>query len=337
MLSWESILTNGIYFYFEDAEFDGDRTHYVTECLASGFKHLNIPCFSNLTHDLFITREICIDDGCLYIFQVTEESYSPQYMEAIADFATEHKVIICMADMSNELVTPFHILSFMTHENRFLQVIGDRIPWAFGLSPKILNLTDDPTPFAERNKVILRNFRPSFNQSLRNCLDFCLVPHLEKHFAIDRAISSEYFNKLKTSFGCLSYGGHFREDITRNPTITQREEFKHHPTYFKYLQEPVITRWDSWRWWESLAAGCLTFHVDFEKYGFQLPVMPEPWKHYIPIDLADPKGTVEHLMDTLDQAPAIAQAGREWARKHYSPEIVAQRFLSLVVSHTVSV
>jgi hypothetical protein len=89
----------------------------------------------------------------------------------------------------------------------------------------------------------------------------------------------------------------------------------------------VIIRWDSWRWWESLAAGCLTFHLDFERYGFHLPVMPRAWEHYVPIDLADPKGTVDRLMAERPRWAAIAASGRTWARTHYGPEAVARRFL----------
>jgi hypothetical protein len=92
----------------------------------------------------------------------------------------------------------------------------------------------------------------------------------------------------------------------------------------------VVVRWDSWRFWESLAAGCLTFHLDFEKYGFLLPEMPMPWKHYIPIDMADPVGSVERFMDSRSRWSEIAHGGREWALKHYSPTACARRLLRLM-------
>jgi len=91
----------------------------------------------------------------------------------------------------------------------------------------------------------------------------------------------------------------------------------------------VITRWDSWRFWESLSAGCLTLHLDFEKYGFQLPEMPEAWKHYIPIDLADPVGSVDRMMEVESRWEEIANTGRLWAIANYGPEAVAHRLLQL--------
>lgn len=330
MLSRQAIAANGVYFYCHDEEFDGERIHYAAQCLASGLRKLSIPVFSNIIHSLFEPKPIELLSDSLYVFQVTAKSYSSDYMQAIADYPTHHKVIICTADMSNELVTPPDILSFVAHENRFLRVIGHRKAWAFGLSDNILSQASNNTPFPARRKVVLRNFRPSFNQSVRNCLDLCLLPHLKKHFEIDWEISDQHFTKLKTYFGCLAYGGHFRENLMRNPFFATREEYQHYGHAFTYLKEPVITRWDSWRFWESLAAGCLTFHLDFEKYGFQLPVMPIAWKHYIPIDLEDPKGTVEQLMDRMSELSTISCQGQVWAKQNYAIDAATQRFLDSV-------
>ncbi|MBY0431318.1 MAG: glycosyltransferase, partial [Rhodospirillales bacterium] len=95
---------------------------------------------------------------------------------------------------------------------------------------------------------------------------------------------------------------------------------------------PVVDRWDSWRFWESLAAGCATVHLDFQKYGFLLPEMPRPFQHYLPIDLENPSEIVCFLRDQPEKLAEIASAGRDFALQYYSPDRVAARFLSLVCS-----
>ncbi len=92
----------------------------------------------------------------------------------------------------------------------------------------------------------------------------------------------------------------------------------------------MIIQFDSWRFWESLAAGCLTFHFDFEKYGMTLPVMPENRVHYIGVDLNNIDETIGFIEQNPDRLAEIAANGRKWALEHYSPRPTAQRFLDAV-------
>jgi hypothetical protein len=96
------------------------------------------------------------------------------------------------------------------------------------------------------------------------------------------------------------------------------------------LKSHTIVQWDSWRFWESLAAGCVTFHLDFEKYGIDLPVMPENWRHYIGIDLDNVQATIDRITANPEILEYIAQEGRSWAIKNYSPVPTALRFLEIV-------
>jgi len=89
-------------------------------------------------------------------------------------------------------------------------------------------------------------------------------------------------------------------------------------------------QWDSWRLWESLAAGCVTFHVDFEKYGLYPPVMPENWRHYVGIDLNKIQEAVERIAAEPQLLENISLQARRWAIEHYSPVPTALRFLATV-------
>jgi hypothetical protein len=91
-----------------------------------------------------------------------------------------------------------------------------------------------------------------------------------------------------------------------------------------------IISWDSFRFWETLAAGSVAFHVDLQKYGVALPVMPENWRHYIGVDFRNLDRDVARMKDSPSMLEDIACAGREWALAHYSPRATAERFLDLV-------
>ena len=92
---------------------------------------------------------------------------------------------------------------------------------------------------------------------------------------------------------------------------------------------PRSVQWDSFRAWEAWVAGCATLNIDLELYGASLPVMPENWKHYIGVDLRRPERAIERVRDEPAVIERVAKAGQEWALKHYSPRVMAQRMLEL--------
>ncbi len=88
-----------------------------------------------------------------------------------------------------------------------------------------------------------------------------------------------------------------------------------------------LIQWDSWRFWEGLAAGCLVFNLDLQHYGVKLPIMPEPMVHYVPLHLENIAETLDALQREPDLPERIATQGRIWALQHYSPVPIAERFL----------
>jgi hypothetical protein len=322
----------GITFHFLEKAFQPERHHYAAECLASGLLECGYPLYSNMDHPLFRRRGLGdYKDGAL-VFVATEASCSPDAMEAIRRFEARNKFILSMADTnSSSLIPPESVPSLMAHENRFLSFTGLRSPWAFGLSNARIAASGVAPSFSSRRRVILRNFRPSLNQGVRDALDMALLPLLEKRFEIDWAIDKgSHFERLRNSVACLAYGGNFSHNMSRNEFLAERPFLREFARRAAYLREPLIVRWDSWRMWESFASGCLTFQLDFEKYGMTLPVNPTPWEHYIPVDLADLPGTVEKFLALEPKWADIAEAGRRWAIGNYAPRPVAERFIALV-------
>jgi len=319
---------NGIFFAIHDQPFS--RRHYATQCLMQGLRSLGIPAFSNCSIPGVQVLEFDPDAYDLYVFNVTERSAKGPMLPFVEKFPRKQKILLSMSDTNGVIFPGAGFPSLMTHENKFIKLAGNRQPWAFGISEEILENTKNIPSFEERRLGVLRNFRPSGNQDVRNFLDLSFVEVLEKYLPVDRSIGADHFERLLGATACLAYGGAITVDQSSNPYFAQNENYKYVFERSEHKCPLVVMRWDSWRFWESLAAGCLTFQLDFEKYGFLLPEMPVAWEHYIPIDMADPVGSVERFMDSRSRWSEIAHGGREWALKHYSPTACARRLLRLV-------
>jgi hypothetical protein len=242
-----------------------------------------------------------------------------------------HLAYLNQSDTATFVRIPDEHLLFVAHENRFADKGGRRHPIAFGLSRGLINATAQRPALAKRKRAAVRNFRATLNQSLRALLDITYVPALARHMTVDaNDLKQEaYLEALLNTSVCLAYGGDFYAPIRENPWFRTHDQATAALHSFARIDtSALVLRWDSFRLWESFAAGCLTVHLDFEKYGFALPVVPKAWEHYVPIDLDNIAGSVEQLMDREKDWPAIAEQGRAWAVAHYAPQPTAVRVLS---------
>ena len=64
---------------------------------------------------------------------------------------------------------------------------------------------------------------------------------------------------------------------------------------------PRSLQWDSFRFWECLAFACCPIHLDLDKYGVDLPIIPKNWEHYIGLDL----DYLERDLERLRKNPEI--------------------------------
>ncbi|MGF1491528.1 MAG: hypothetical protein ACFBSC_03555 [Microcoleaceae cyanobacterium] len=231
-------------------------------------------------------------------------------------------------------------------------------PWVFGISNRILKATSNLPDFDQRNPSILANFRVDqrylnigtspqkinrgtlfikegvivADNPLRILSQQVFLPLIQQVLEVNQTQESfdapsesdeyhrlqwtqtgrrhypQYYQRLKQSAGCATFAGWLTP----------------------YPQGYAAEWWDSWRFWESLAAGCVTFHVDFDKYGVQLPVMPENWKHYIGIDLDNIQDTINRIADQPEILAKISAEGRQWAIDNYGPTPTALRFLETI-------
>ncbi len=250
---------------------------------------------------------------------------------------------------------------FRPHYNRWCNYPKNIYPWAFGLSNRILRETKDIPSFQDRKNKLLVNFR-IHNHPLRNSISQNFLPLIDPLLPVDNAVDSfetspadpyhhlqwvqsgkrhypQYYQRLKESVGCACFGGLFRKRWPRDPIAYDLESpilLYRTLNFILNTLDPrpmLLMNWESFRFWESMSAGCVSFHVNLEKYGAILPTMPENWKHYIGIDLENLGEAVDLISQNPHLLENISNQGRTWAIENYSPEPTAVRFLKIVGKH----
>lgn len=367
-------LERPIFFYCCEKEFG-----HLKICIAEGFKELGIPFYSNINYwrisdqseeTLFCHNPDINPDDCSIVVMDKEwlihhlpPSIPKPFLNPQRKFVSIYLDDSDGRGLYHNPGYPYFDLVLGTHGTNYnSQLTNNLIPWCFGISNRILEVTNQNQSFIERSKKTIVNFRVNPNQvvisngsfksdvglftiekgiltfdyPLRQIAVDQFLPLLETVLPIDISIDNfdeppqdsydylhwlqtdkrhypSYYQRLTSTIACACFGG----CIAIN----------------SYTNEPRVEWWDSWRFWESLAAGCVTFHVDFDKYGVNLPVKPENWRHYIGIDLDNLQATVDRIINEPQILEKISTEGRQWAIEHYSPVPTALRFLETVIAY----
>ncbi|MBW4615427.1 MAG: glycosyltransferase family 1 protein [Desmonostoc vinosum HA7617-LM4] len=359
-----------IYFYCDPRKdvAEGEKFQHLLICLAEGFLELGIPFYSNVNYwqqpdekAEYLFRhhpEITPHDCSIVVFSNTWYHLKQPLPEDL--FNSQRRYITVYLDGEDDdktysLKPEFKQFDFIlrNHYNRKLNYAQNFHPWAFGLTNRILRELKDVPSFTDKNQQLLVNFRHwKSGHPVRNISCSQFIPQMSNILPIDNYIDSSnnrpadgyhylqwlrtgerhyptYYKRLKSSAACACFGGFFVPAWPKNPGDLINRIGKRLLTRLK-LKSNTIVQWDSWRFWESLAAGCATFHLDFEKYGIALPVMPKNWQHYIGIDLDNVQATVDRIADDPGILESVATAGRLWALEHYTPVPTALRFLETI-------
>jgi hypothetical protein len=234
-------------------------------------------------------------------------------------------------------------------------------PWAYGLSNRTMEATAGGALWQERAPVVLSNFGAShpFPHGTRTIARKRFNPRISKLFSIDETKDNlqqrpvdayeellwrqtgkrycrAYFERLKAAQAVSCFCGELIPPMPwRDPEcyLVGGNRAKIRRAVYETMarldpRPPRSVQWDSFRFWETLSAGSLAFNLDLERYGVEIPIAPENWKHYVGVNLEEVDSTIERLIEERDRLPGIAAAGREWATKYYSPKEMARRFLA---------
>jgi len=343
-------------------------------CLGEEFKALEIPIYSDIDHwklspnqdeylfqyDPKIGPEDCSiviihDEWLLTGRPLPENLFHPQrnYRTVYLDAADGVKT-----DAFTPEFRQFDFI-FRTHFNGNTCYPKNFYPWAFGLSNRILKQTEFPLDFQQRKPQILVNFRANKHpHSVRKFVYNSFFEKSQKLFSVENYTDRDnaqtldpddalqciqtggrhfpaYYKRLQESLACACFGGFFVSPFPKDQSLLVSRLTK------RFIAAAVIktnriVQWDSWRFWEAIAAGSVVFHIDLDKYGAVLPVMPQNWKHYVGVDLDNMDAAIAKIANNPEILEAISIQGREWAREHYNPASTALRFLETVSQKSVS-
>lgn len=234
-------------------------------------------------------------------------------------------------------------------------------PWALGMTTRMIECTAGAPPWTQRSRELLVNFGAShpYVHGARSQAGPPFVAAARVQFAIndrrddlsvapadpyDRLMweqtqhrhSRDYYERLKSAQAIVAFCGELIPPAPFRPRYLvggRRAKLSRalHAALGAFDPRPArLIQWDSWRFWEGLAAGCLVFNLDLPYYGVELPVMPEPFVHYVPVRPDNAAAVLDRLMREPGLGERIAAQGRAWALEHYSPRALARRFLDTV-------
>lgn len=239
----------------------------------------------------------------------------------------------------------------VAHSCRFFSYPRNARPWAFGLTQRIINAAHDwdALPWEDRRQEVFTNFRCGHpvrdfaTRHVRAAIEGWMpvvgevideVPDRESDRAYweqtGRRHVPAYYARLCRSAVCSCLGGHFAPPWPPDQGWFARNR---HKVLCRLGRRPVrlVYQWDSWRFWEAAVCACAPLHLDFDVYGFRLPVMPVNGEHYLGIDLRRPDEFVKWMQLGPNIAHHVALGAREWALRHYAPKPVAERFLDMAL------
>ncbi len=252
---------------------------------------------------------------------------------------------------------------FRSHLNQRAWHPQNMHPAVLGFSNMTLLATASGLPFDQRQRAVLVNFAAShpYNHGSRMEAEKIFLPALENLIPFDQTkdnlkaepkdpyerimweqtgmrFSQSYYDRLKSSQAVACFCGELIPPMPwKNPGqyLVGGNKARVKRVFFDALAKldprpPRSVQWDSFRAWETWAAGCANINIDLDLYGPELPVMPENWKHYIGVDLRRPMDAIDRLRDEPELLETVARNGRAWALENYSPKAVASRFLDML-------
>lgn len=231
-------------------------------------------------------------------------------------------------------------------------------PWVLGLNQRVIDATRETLPWDQRQHEVLVNFNAShpYLHRARVKVGAPFIKAAGKHYGInDRRDnlrtaptdpydllmwnqtqcrhSRDYYERLKSAQGIVAFCGELIPPAPFYPRyLVGGRRAKLQRLLYEVLgridpRPPRLIQWDSWRFWEGLAAGCLVFNLDLPYYGAELPVMPQPMVHYVPVRTDNIPAVFAALERDPELARRIAAQGHAWALENYSPAALARRFL----------
>ncbi len=209
----DDLKQEGIYFHSTGEEFC-----YTVICLASGFHQLGIPIYGNIDYenplvsDLKIPKLQSDTTPAMMLIDVREGTFTPN-MPFRIDGAHQHTHVVAVCDSIESLNYQSVFPLYRGHCNRLIGNPYTYKPLGFGVSDRLATFSESFDFEAQRDEVVLRNFRSSANQHLRLSMELSLLPLLQDKIGIDRRLTkptgrfdNEFLERLQVIDVSLLWG-----------------------------------------------------------------------------------------------------------------------------------
>ncbi|MEK6477316.1 hypothetical protein WJR50_07275 [Catalinimonas sp. 4WD22] len=336
---------------------------HLAVALAEGLKDLQIQFYGNIDYWFCLDSNEYLIKSAPENFEADIHVYSTLYFRSNSSFFFQDDKINVLLDASDGIFTPAQDPAFKrfnyilrTHYNRHFYYPDNVLPWAFGLTKRMINSSSAYTHL-EKTIDILQNFR--VDHSLRKYMIDHLNPRLSKYYDIREIITNsagnvdphsywaqtgrrhdeKYFQLINSSRYTYVFGGDFQP----KPLISsfygpphrlghrlKRKVLNMLQIKSKYLV--YLNQFDSWRLWEGFCSSTVPIHLDLKEYGCIMPIMPQNGVHYLGIEDANQLENFSEKLKALtnNKLCEIAENGRQWSLENYGPEATAKRFLKIV-------
>lgn len=338
--------------------------------LAEGLEHTknlyygNIDYWYSLENNDYLIKKR--PDGYIADINIYCSDFFESHPDALNKI--DYKKVNILIDMEDGLFTKamddkYERFNFIlrSHYNKHIKYPSNVIPWAFGLTNRMIN-SIDKNANAITQPAILNTFR--IPHSIRQILCDRLRPLLSPHLPIANSITDALEQKEETDIlqnnSYWSQTGRRHNDLyykTINqyrftyafggvhafnpiePTFINKFKRKINMLHNRFSQDPpynnrnlfLIYQYDSWRFWEALYSNSIPIQLDFEYWGFELPIMPVKNMHYLGIEKLDCKDFCNKIVELSDEAiNNISLKGKEWCLNNYSPASTATRLIQLI-------
>lgn len=241
-------------------------------------------------------------------------------------------------------------------------------PWSIGLTNRIISYSNKARKETDINlKRILTNSRVphnlrklinnGFENNLSQDYELCskvtsAIGESGDEFSlskIDRAYSQLtsnrhdpcYFNLLNEYLLTNAVGGYYDYKPCLTWPYTLRKKIIRKPYYYidklidlvggDFRFSRFVFQYDSFRFWEVMYSCSCPIHLDYDYWGFILPVQPINGVHYLGIkDLSCKEFSEKIKMMSVKEIREIGENGRRWSFENYSPVAVSKRLLNLI-------
>ena len=344
--------------------------HYFHEIivLAEGFKELGYEICGNVnyweefnTNDYLINESIDGDfDLAIYDYRYVKSFGHLLFREGYPNFDRSKKHILVDR---NDWIDP--IWKNNSHYKIFDLILGchtvggfeypeNYIPWVMGLSNRMISAVDRSNSFKLKEQIghnfrVWHNLRKLFIDEI-NKADNCFpvsqllssVPDKdnepEAYFNYERTTrrhSLDYYKIINSNLLFLGFGGYVETYPKLYQPYSIIDKIRRKPYYFlselNKMNFKYVFQWDSFRMWELFYANTCPIFLNFEKFNFKLPFIPQDKIHYLALDnfsWSDFNNKLKKFREVDLQQIGIN--GKKWVLDNYSPEKMATLFLSKI-------